>query len=426
MISALAHLRAFNRPVRLLMVGQLAINIGFYMLMPFLAAYLSGRLGLSAAVVGLVLGVRTLSQQGLFVLGGVLADRVGCKPLVVAGCATRSVGFALLGVAHGLPALVAASALTGFAGALFNPAVRAYLAAEAGPRRVEAFAAFNVFYQVGILVGPLVGLALQAVSFGLVCAVAATLFAGLTVVQWRALPTRSHAGATAETPPGGMGRWWRTPVRDRSFGLLCVAMTGSYVLSFQIYLALPLQVHAATGRQNGTAALFMVSGLLAALGQVRVTRWCQNRYTCGQAMTRGLAVMAAAFTPLIAFGPMPGRGTAGPAALALLPVLVTTALLTLGTLITYPFEMDTVVGLAAPGMTGTYYGMYSTITGIGITLGNLAVGALWDTARADHLPALPWAALTGVGATGALGVHALARAGRLQPAPTRQAPAPTA
>ncbi len=93
----------------------------------------------------------------MFLLGGTLADRLGYKPLIVTGCLLRTGGFALLAVAETLPALPVASAATGFAGALFNPAVRAYLAANSGERRVEAFAVFNVFYQAGILVGPIVG-----------------------------------------------------------------------------------------------------------------------------------------------------------------------------------------------------------------------------------------------------------------------------
>lgn len=53
--------------------------------------------------------------------------------------------------AHSLPAVLIARRATGFAGALFNPAVRAYLAADAGERRVEAFALFNAPYQAGTL-----------------------------------------------------------------------------------------------------------------------------------------------------------------------------------------------------------------------------------------------------------------------------------
>ncbi len=38
------------------MINQFGINLGFYMLMPYLAGYLAGPLGLAAWAVGLVLG----------------------------------------------------------------------------------------------------------------------------------------------------------------------------------------------------------------------------------------------------------------------------------------------------------------------------------------------------------------------------------
>src|SRR4029079_17614505 len=195
-------------------------------------------------LVGLVLGVRSLSQQGMSVVGGTLADRFGHKPLIVAGCVLRSAGFAMLVFAQSLPALLIASAPTGLAGALFNPAVRAYLAADSGERRVEAFALFNVFYQAGILLGPLVGMVLTGVDFRITCLVAAGIFALLSIVQIRALPTRR-----ADDPKDKAGRGregvlaeWRGILANRPFLLFSGAMIGSYVLSFQFYLALPLEV----------------------------------------------------------------------------------------------------------------------------------------------------------------------------------------
>ena len=120
--------RSFDLCVQLLLVNQFGINLGFYMLMPYLANHLSSGLGMAAWTVGLVLGVRTLSQQGMFLVGGMLADRLGYKPMIVAGCILRTVGFGLLGFVDGLPMLLVASVATGLAGALFNPAVRAYVA----------------------------------------------------------------------------------------------------------------------------------------------------------------------------------------------------------------------------------------------------------------------------------------------------------
>ncbi|MEV0199823.1 MFS transporter [Nonomuraea sp. NPDC050691] len=377
------------------MMNQLAINTGFYMLMPYLAGHLSDGLGMAAWTVGLVLGVRNLSQQGLFLLGGTLADRLGYRPVIIAGCLLRTVAFALLGFADAFPALVAASAMTGFAGALFNPAVRAYLAHESGERRVEAFAVFNVFYQTGILAGPVIGLALVSVDFRLVCGVAAAVFGLLTLLQFLALPpcrteTVSREGVLAE---------WRAVVANRPFLLFSLAMAGSYVLSFQVYLALPLEL----GDTGAVSLLFVVSALVAIAGQLRITDWARRRWSGPQAIVRGLALMAIAFPPLLLAGATPPAAVRGAA------VLVCTVLLAAGTALAYPFEMDTVVTLSGERLVATHYGLYNTVAGIGITLGNLLVGALLDAGS----PALPWTALFLLGAACALAVAALNRTGKL-------------
>ena len=65
-MSARARFRALTPAARLLVVNQFGVNVGFYMVVPFLATYLVDDLGYAAALVGAVLGVRTLSQQGLF------------------------------------------------------------------------------------------------------------------------------------------------------------------------------------------------------------------------------------------------------------------------------------------------------------------------------------------------------------------------
>ena len=403
-----AQLASFDRPAQLLMVNQFAINLGFYMLMPYLADHLAHGLGLAAWAVGLVLGVRNLSQQGMFLVGGTLADRYGCKPMILAGCGLRTVAFGLLAVASSLPVLIAASALTGLAGALFNPAVRAYLAAEAGEeRRVEAFAAFNVFYQAGILIGPLAGLALLAWDFGAVCAVSALIFGALAVLQARALPARPPADRGAEPAWRAVAADWRTIAANRPFLLFAAAMSGSYVLAFQVYLALPLRARELFGERTGlvTGAVFAVSALAALSGQLKLTAWAKRNLSGPRAIVYGLMVMGAAFLPLL-----PGSYdvVVGVGALALCA-----ALLAWGGALLYPFEMDTVVRLSGDRLVATYYGAYNTVSGIAISLGNLAVGALFDTG----VRWLPWAALAGTGVLCAGLVGRLDRGGRLTPRP---------
>ena len=404
----LTRIRSFDRSVQLLLVNQLTINTGFYMLMPYLAGHLSHDLGMAAWTVGLVLGMRNLSQQGLFLIGGTLADRLGYKPVIVAGCVLRTAGFVLLGLVDTLPALLVASAATGFAGALFNPAVRAYLARDAAGRRVEAFAVFNVFYQAGILAGPLIGLALVAVNFRLVCLVAAAVFAALTIVQVRWLPPQRAAGAVS----GGVMSDWRIVARNRPFLLFAGAMAGSYVLSFQIYLLLPLTLARHlnaqfSGALGGVGLIFAVSAVTAIAGQLRITDWARRRWSAPSAITRGLLLMAVSFVPLAAYGLAEPVG--GPY-LLLGAVVACTLLLTLGSALSFPFEMDTIVGLSGDRLVATHYGLYNTVAGIGIAAGNLLSGALLDATGAGPLP---WITLAGIGVACAVAVRLLARNGRL-------------
>jgi hypothetical protein len=59
--------RALTR--RTVRTTQLTSGIGFFAVLPFLAEHLAPRSGM----VGFVLGLRTFSQQGLFMVGGALA-----------------------------------------------------------------------------------------------------------------------------------------------------------------------------------------------------------------------------------------------------------------------------------------------------------------------------------------------------------------
>lgn len=409
MIQTLRQFRSFDRPSQILMVNQFAINVGFYMLMPYLAGYLAGPLGLASWMVGLVLGVRNFSQQGMFLVGGTLADRFGYKPLIVAGCLLRVAGFLMLAFVGSLPAILIASAATGFAGALFNPAVRAYLAADSGERRVEAFAVFNVFYQAGILFGPIVGLALTAWDFRITCAVAAAVFAVLTVIQLMALPSNRVEQDVDRQP---VLADWRSVVSNKAFLLFSGAMIGSYVLTFQVYLALPFQAALLTSDKKSETVLvtsiFVVSGLVAIAGQVRLTGWLSARFGPSRSLVLGMLVIAAAFVPLML---MPT--TAAGSVPAITALLLAAALLAVGTIATFPFEMDTVVRLADNRLIATHYGLYNTIVGVGILAGNLLTGSIFGYTQQHGKPALLWVSLTGIGLVCAAALFALRRAGLL-------------
>ncbi|GAA0209429.1 MFS transporter [Saccharothrix mutabilis subsp. mutabilis] len=358
-------MRRFPLPVRLLLVNQFGVNTGFYLLIPYLATHL-GDVGLSAAAIGVVLGVRTFSQQGLFLLGGSASDRLGPRRVIIAGCALRTVGFGLFAVGETMTVLLAASVLSGLAGALFNPAVRAYIAEESDDR-VGAFALFNVYAQAGALAGPLLGSVLLLWDFRVSALVAAGIFAVLTVAQALVLPAREAS------PQGGtVLDDWRESLADKRFLAFTVALTGMFVLQNQLYLVLPLEVERLTGSARAVAAVFLVSTVATLLLQVRVTRWFE-RVPRGRAIAVGLAVMGVGFSAT-ALGHVWAGGLAGP--------LVAAFFLALGVMIAHPFVYELIPAFGRAGLSGTYFGVFYLVSGIAATAGNAAIGWVFGVSGA--------------------------------------------
>ncbi|GAA0530775.1 putative ABC transport system membrane protein [Saccharopolyspora subtropica] len=371
-------IRSFPPALQLLLVNQFGVNTGFYLLVPYLAGYLGHALGASAAVVGLVLGVRTLSQQGLFLLGGSAADRWGARGVIVAGCALRAVGFALFAFGTSLPVLLLASALSGLAGALFNPAVRTYLAQEAGDRRAEAFSLFNVFANTGALLGPLLGSALIAVGFQISALVAAVIFAVLTIAQVAVLPVRR-----VPRPANSVFTDWRVVLADRRFLAFTAALTGLFALHNQLYLVLPMQAERFTGSPGAVAAVFVVATVATLVLQVRVTDAVKDRWRRGRSIAVGLAVMGAGFAATAAAAAVvPAAPAADPrdAAVRLLPVLLTAFLLALGVMVAQPFVYELIPSFGRAELAGTYFGVFYVVSGITAAAGNALIGWLTDLA----------------------------------------------
>ncbi|MFF7445829.1 MULTISPECIES: MFS transporter [unclassified Streptomyces] len=408
------EMRRFPLAVQLLLVNQLGVNTGFYLLIPYLATHLTENLGMSAAVVGVVLGVRNLSQQGLFIIGGSASDRLGARGVIIAGCALRTAGFALFALGDHLAVLLAASVLSGFAGALFNPAVRTYIAQEADERKAEAFALFNVFATIGALIGPLLGSALLLVDFRTSALTAAGIFAALTVAQALLLPVR-QVGPSKSTVLAD----WHEVLGNRAFLAFALAMVGMFTLENQLYLLLPEGARQATG-WDGAAGLVFVVGTLAHLTlQLRVTRALKERGNRARWIATGLGLMALAFLPpaMVAGGSGGPDGTVD-AALRALPVLAGALLLYLGVMVAQPFVMELIPGFGRPELTGTYFGIFYVVSGVAAAIGNTVVGWAMDTGEHSGADWLPWACCALFGLASALGVAWLRRLGSL-PTPSK-------
>jgi MFS family permease len=376
--------------LRLLILTQLAFNVGFYAVLPFLAAHLGTAIGMAGWMVGFVLGLRTLSQQGLFVVGGWLVDRYGVRPAVLTGCLLRIAGFAWLGYAQPTWAVIAAVLLIGFAAALFSPAVESEVARQAvvweaeghGPR-TRVLALFSAAGQAGAFVGPLLGALLLAVDFRTACLAGAGVFVLVLTGHTRLMP-QHIPGRTRTLERGGL----RTLLHNRRFLALCCAY-GTYLLAYnQLYLALPDEVQRATGSQSALSWLFALSSLLVVFAQLPLTRWAGDRLDLRRSMTAGLLLVAAGFAVVAAARPAGWTGIAG-----LLPAAGYVVLLTLGQMLIVPAARAWVPDLAEDGRLGLYTGALSSVSGLIVLIGSSATGSLLDLGLP---PAVPWLLLAAV------------------------------
>lgn len=392
------HLR-LKKP-HLLLTNQFTFMLGFYMVVPFLAPFMREDLRMESAAIGLVLGLRTFSQQGLFIIGGAFADGLGARRLILLGCATRIAGFVVLAFSFDFVTVLLGACLTGFAGALFSPAISS-LAAQLGTSgnketRAQFFAKLAVWGELGAVAGPLLGALLLGIGFKAMALGGAAVFAIAYIILHLRLPRLDVPVAV-----GTRTRWWHV-FGNKLFVAFTLAHSGFLFSYNQLYFALPVEIARSGGTDADLAPLFMIASIMIVGLQLPVTRAVQ-RLPWALSLFAGFGLMSLAFSVVALFAAQPATG--------LLPATAMVILLILGQMIVKPIAMDIVPRLAAGQPTGVYYGALASAGGLVVLIGNVALGPLLDRGLAAGPEApMAWIAMAAVPAVCAVAIVPIARA----------------
>ena len=381
-------LRALPGYLQLTILTSFVFNCGFYLVVPFLATHMKEDLAFSGVLIGVVLGVRTFAQQGMFFFGGVLTDRFGIKPSLLIGCLVRVVGFLFLGLSHGVAGMLTGAVLTGLAGALFTPAIESAVSTWAleeeergGLNRKEIWGLYGVASQMGSVVGPGLGALLIAVPFEYVSMIACGAFFLMFVLLGLKLPATSD-GIELSNPMDSI----RAVAANRTF-LIFAVINASYLITYnQLYLALPADI-ARQGMDGGTiSGYFVMASIISIFGQMPLARFA-IKIGRSRALWTSYLIMAASFIPLLLAAPFAGQGQWYQA----IPAIVMVILMHVGFMMSAPMARDLTAVLARERHVATHMGVVGTMGGIGVLISSTITGWLLEfTNDPSILSIIPW------------------------------------
>jgi MFS family permease len=295
---ARSHAARFPRPYWFLLAGEAVQSLGFGIAVPYMTLYLTGPVGITATQTGVMMLIWALVSLAGQPLGGVLADRIGRRPVMIGGLAGAGVSAAGLAFVSSFSQVIVVTVAWGLFNSVFEPAAGAYVADVVEPGlRTEAFGLWRVMANAGFAVGPPVG----ALVIWLSSMRTAYLLTGVAilvflVIAFRALPeTRPEPGAGE--PPAR----FREALRDR---VLVVLALGTAVATFTYAYfeeALPVFLHEERGLAVVTWGLVLgINPILVTVFQYPIARWAARR-SSRMVLAAGAVLQGAALLLLLPF-----------------------------------------------------------------------------------------------------------------------------
>lgn len=387
MADSLIDAGAKRRGLLVIYINTFLMWGGFFMVIPLISTHYQS-LGWSTATIGAVLAVRQLTQQGLSLIGGVVADRVGVRLPIVAGLLIRAAGFAWMAFADSTPEVFASAALAGFGGSLFEaPKSAAGAALTAPSERAAFYRTLGVVGNTGMALGPAVGALLLRFDFTVVALAASAIFAVAGALAIALLPpVRVSAAGTGHLLAGV-----QLAVRDRRFVTFTVLGMGYWFLAAQYIITLPLMVKAVGGGDGQVGLVLTTYSVVTVTLQYPLLRLLEGRLSVFATLILGTGVMAAGLGAIALAG-------------SLWPLVACTVVYAIGNLLASPMLQTATARLVDPVALGSYFAVGSYALAIGGGIGNASGGALFDLAQATDALAIPWLVFGAVGAATAVGL----------------------
>ncbi len=380
-----------------LMAGVRAVNtMGLSLAMAFMAIYLVDDRGLAAATYGgIYLGANLLQSlaQGW---AGELSDALGRRRIMIAALFVRAFVVAAIGAevlaGAGVPFIAVTLIASAFLRGCFEPVAYALVADVAAPeQRAAAYGLQRMGTNLGWAIGPALGGFLAAVlSYGYVFFIAAGFLWLATAVT----ATVDDPGAAKDQLPSVSLRVGLTEAlarADTALLLLCALLFA--IVHVQLFSTLSVYGAAELGLSKADLGLaYTVNGAVVLALQIPAVGLI-DRAGPGRALVAGSLLYVVAFV---------GIGLAGNLTELAGAVLV----LTLGEILVAPALQTAAATIGDRRRMGRSFGLLGLSQMLGVALGPLLGGILFDHLRGR--PMVLWGAIAGLAVALTLAHHSLA------------------
>jgi predicted MFS family arabinose efflux permease len=360
---ARAHAGRFPRPFWVLVGAGAVGSLGAGLFVPYWALYLTDSLGASGAQAGALLALA--GGMGLIgaPLGGVLADRVGRRPMLLFSLAGSGLGLILYGSLSSLLAIAILTPFFAIMSDLAGPAISAAIADLVEPElRTEAYGlrrqANNLTFALGPPLGALLALGLSLRWLFVFAGIAGLAF---LAVIWLAFPETRPARGHGERPVR-----LREALRDRVLLALALGTGVGIMVYSQFDSVLGVFLHEERGYALATwGAVFGINPILVGLLQYPVARWAGSR------SPRAMLALGTLLQGAALFVLWPASG---------LPLLIgAIVVLTVGEMLLSPVASALAAALAPARLRGSYEGVVDLAFAVswapGVLVGLWLVGA---------------------------------------------------
>ena len=350
------------------------VTLGFGMVIPIFPFYIE-RLGASGSQYGLLIALYAIMQFFFSPLWGGMSDRVGRKPVLLAGIFGGGLTMLMFGLASQLWMLYVARLLSGLLASATMPAAMAYIGDNTTEAdRGEGIGRLGAAAGLGLILGPGIGgwLAGPSLSLPFFIAAGLSLLSMLLIAVWlpESLPLEERHKPQSRIKFINLPELWRVLSGPIGILLLMAFLVSFAATNFQAIFGLyGLEKFGFNPQQVGT--ILMVTAMVAALVQGILTGPLTRRWHESILIKIFLLTNAVGFLVLLA-------------AYDYRTMLLTTGIYTLSHTLLRPV-VQSLTSKRAPSGQGTAMGMNSAF----ISLGQIA-GPLWAGFVFDINPNLPY------------------------------------